>query len=79
MPYDGIELDIEFGEFERNLRNELPERAFFGEFNYWPKHSRQTSNRFWFRLRYVHEDARDLLIPLITHDSQTEVILRAHP
>jgi hypothetical protein len=76
-PYEGAEVVIEFKEFESNSFLELPEKAFFGEFHYWPRQSDETdsSASFSFDLRYVPEDARDLLIPLLNGESQKRVIL----
>ena len=76
-PYDGVDATIEFGGFERNRHYELPERAYFGEFGYYPKlpDEKYSSTHFTFHLRYVPEDARDLLMPLFTQEVETRVIL----
>jgi hypothetical protein len=76
-PYDGADVTIEFAEHEPNRYDELPERAFFGEFGYYPKlpDEKHSSTHFTFHLRYVPEDARNLLIPLLTQETETRVIL----
>lgn len=76
-PYDGADVSIEFREFEPNQLEGLPKRAFFGEFGYWPKQQREehSSNHFTFNLRYVPEDARDLLIPILCQQLTTQVVL----
>lgn len=75
-PYDGAEVTIEFSEHEPNRYDEMPERAFFGEFGYFPKQPGEySSTHFMFDLRYVPEDARGLLIPLLSQQVETRVIL----
>lgn len=76
-PYEGIDVTVEFSEHERNKRNELPERAFFGEFAYYVKQPDEeySSNFFSLNLRYVPADIRDLLIILFSLDRGTHVIL----
>lgn len=77
-PYDGADATIEFGEHEPNsATDQFPEKAFFGEIGYWPKRLNDDSSspHFWFRLMHVPEDARGLLIPLLSHEAETRVIL----
>lgn len=79
-PYDGAEVTIEFSEHEPNSFDELPERAFFGEFGYYPKQpdKEYSSTRFMFDLRYVPGDARDLLIPLLSQEIGTRAVQIGH-
>ncbi|MFQ5745564.1 MAG: hypothetical protein ACE5HV_18595 [Acidobacteriota bacterium] len=76
-PYDGVEVTVEFAEPEPNSFDELPERAFFGEFGYWAKRpdKEHSSTHFAFYLRYLPEDARNLLIPLLSQEAGTQVVL----
>lgn len=76
-PYDGADVTVNFGEHEPNRHGELPERAFFGEFGYYPKQPDEeySSTHFTFSLRYVPADARDLLIPFLRQEVGTQVIL----
>jgi hypothetical protein len=76
-PYDGADVTVEFGEHEPNRHDELPERAFFGEFGYYSKLSdvEYSSTHFTFYLRYVPGDARNLLIPLLSQEVKARVIL----
>ena len=55
----------------------MPKRALFGEFGYWPKQpsEKDSSNFFSFNLHYVPEDARDLLIPVLSQKVPTQVVL----
>ncbi|MCZ6590532.1 MAG: hypothetical protein O7B98_05245 [Alphaproteobacteria bacterium] len=77
-PYDGADVTIEFGEHEPN--NRADERAFAGEFGYFPKRSKEdySSTHFWFHLRHVPEDARGLLIPLLSQETGTHVVLNSN-
>ena len=76
-PYDGANVTIEFREFEPNQLEGLPKTAFFGEFGYWPKQpdEEHSSTHLTFNLNYVPEDARDLLIPLLSQQLPTQVVL----
>ena len=76
-PYDDAYVTIHFSEYEpSSLSEKPPERAFAGEFEYRSKLSEKDSSPyFWLFLRYVPEDAGDLLIPLLNHEAGTEVIL----
>ena len=76
-PFDGVDATLEFAEHEPNRLDELPERAFFGEFGYYPKLPQEpySSPCFAFNLRYLPEDARCLLIPLLSQEAGTQVIL----
>lgn len=76
-PYDGADVTINFREFEDFPAKRLNRRAFFGEFGYWLKHpdEKYSSTFFWFDLNYVTEDARDLLIPLLSQGNRTQVVL----
>lgn len=73
-PYHGAEADITFENWDTG---EVRDTAIFGEFRYYPKRLEKefSSNRFSFRLRHVAEDARDLLIPLLTQQVETSVRL----
>lgn len=79
-PYDGVDVTVEFAEHEPNRYNELPERAFFGEFGYYPKRPEEqySSNHFAFNLRYLSLDARSLLIPLLSQVAETQIILKVN-
>ncbi len=80
-PYDGVDVTIEFTEHEPHRRDEPPpRRAFFGEFGYYPKlpQEKYASTHFTFHLRYLPEDARSLLIPLLSQEVGTRVILRVN-
>ena len=76
-PYDGADVTVEFGEHEPNRHDEMPERAFFGEFSYWLKvpDEEYSSTHFTFHLWHLPEDARDLLIPLLIQGLENQVIL----
>lgn len=74
-PYEGAKVTVKFEEW---WTHELPERAFFGEFSYWPKppdEEYSSDSPFWFHLRHVPDDTRDLLIPLLTQEAGTQVTL----
>lgn len=79
-PYDGADVTVEFWEHEPNRQDELPERALFGEFGYYPKlpAEENASNYFTFSLRYAPADARHLLIPLLSQEAGTQVVLTAN-
>ncbi len=79
-PFDGADVSIEFREFERNRLEELPQRAYFGEFSYWPKQPKEehSSNLFTFKLNYIPGDARDLLIPILSQKPHGQVVLTLH-
>ena len=74
---DGANIRIEFNPFDSSRGKELPLRAFFGRFNYYPKQPNEidSSAGFGFELRYVPKDARDLLIPLFSQEPRTQVVL----
>jgi len=79
-PYDGADVDVRFAEYEPNrVTGELPERAFFGEFTYWPskgKDGERSTSSFSLDLKYVPKDAHIFFSPLLTHGgSGTQVIL----
>lgn len=77
-PYDGADVAIEFYEHEQNRHTgELPERAFFGEFGFWPKQTDEEYSAYHFSLDLKHnpEDIPNLLLPLLTHDVQTKIFL----
>ncbi len=76
-PYDGVDVTVEFDEHEPNRHDELPERAFFGEFGYYPKlpEKQYSSTHFAFYLRYLPDDARNFLIPLLSQEVGTQVVL----
>ena len=74
-PYEGAEVTVRF---EKWWTHELPERDFFGEFSYSPKppdEEYSSDPPFWFYLRHVPDDTCDLLIPLLTQEVGTRVIL----
>lgn len=73
-PYYGVDVTIEFREFEPKLLEELPKQAFFGKFYYYPRQSDEehSAGHLSFELYYVPGDARDLLIPVL---SQKEVVI----
>lgn len=78
-PYDGAYVTIEFDEYEPNpATDELPERAFAGEFGYWPERpeNEHSSPHFSFGLKHVPDDARELLLPVLTQEVGTCVVLR---
>jgi hypothetical protein len=78
-PYDEADATIEFEEFERDSQTfRYPDTAYFGEFGYFPKHSkdRYSSTHFHFSLRHIPEDVRDWLVPLMSYETGTNVILR---
>lgn len=75
-PYDGADVTIEFGEHEPNSWDE---RAFAGEFGYFPKTKENySSTHFWFHLRHMPEDARGLLVPLLSQEAGTHVVLNSN-
>ncbi len=77
-PYDGADVAIEFYEHEQNRHTgELPERAFFGEFGFWPKQTDEEYSAYHFSLDLKHspEDIPKLLLPLLTHDVNTRMFL----
>jgi hypothetical protein len=76
-PYDGVDVTAEFSQHLPNRHGELPERALFGEFGYYPKQPDEeySSTHFTFSLRYVPADVRDLLIPLLSQEVGTHVVL----
>ena len=78
--YDGADVSIEFREFEPNQVEGLPNRAFFGKFDYWPKEPSEEhpSKFFTFKLHYVPKDARDLLIPILSQQIPAQVVLTIH-
>lgn len=75
--YDGADVTVEFSEHERTGHGELPERAVFGEFSYYPRLPDEVDSLTHFRLslRYVPADARDLLIPLLSQEVGAQVVL----
>ena len=76
--YDGADVTINFDEFEDNQFEELPDRAFYGEFWHWPKKKDEnySSTYFVFELKYVPKDARDLIIPLLNAEQNKRVSLQ---
>jgi hypothetical protein len=72
-PYDGATVTVNF-EHGSDRYYELPEPAFFGEFNYIPEREPFPTG-FKFNLWYASEDARDLLVPLLTRGADTQVLL----
>lgn len=76
-PYDGADVTVQFREFERNRLEGLPKTAFFGEFGYWPKQpdEEHSSTHLTFNLKYVPEDARNVLIPLLSQQIPAQVVL----
>lgn len=77
-PYDGADVTIDFyGHEPTEWTGKLPERAFFGEFGYWPKQpdKEYSSYSFGFTLKHIHEDIHTLLLPLLTQDVGTQVTL----
>lgn len=76
-PYDGADVTIEFAEFETNQFDELPRRAFFGEFYYCLNEldGEHPTTYLDFNLHYVPADARELLVPLFSQQLPTQVVL----
>jgi hypothetical protein len=76
-PYDGLNVDVRFVEHELNSYQERPERALFGEFSYYRRQLKQiySTDHFTFYLRYLPEDAHNLLIPLLNQKIGTSIIL----
>jgi hypothetical protein len=77
-PYNGADVSVEFKEYEPNqATDELPQRAFAGEFGYWPKPPGEdySTTHFWLQLRYVPDDARGILLPMLAQDAGTELVL----
>jgi hypothetical protein len=77
-PYHDADVTIEFGEYEPNsVTDKLPERAFAGTFGYWPKQSKEgySSTHLTFNLRHLPEDVQGLLIPLLSQEAGTRVLL----
>lgn len=79
-PYDGADVEIEFCEHEQNRWGELPVRASFGEFLFWPKQAEECPEHYFFSLDLKHssEDIPKLLLSLLTHDVHTRVFLDAY-
>lgn len=78
VPYDGTDVTIDFYEHETNrFTGELPERAFFGEFGFWPKQTDEEYSSYHFSLDLKHnpEDISKLLLPILTYDVHTQVFL----
>ena len=78
MTYDGADVTIEFREHEPSrVTDKLPRHALPGEFLYHPKRPDEeySSTHFWFGLKHVPEDARELLLPVLASDAGTEVDL----
>ena len=77
-PYDDADVTVEFRVHERSrVTEELPAHALAGEFLYHPRHPDEeySSTHFWFGLKHVPEDARELLLPVLASEAGTEVVL----
>lgn len=78
-PFDGVHVTIEFDEHEPNPEtDELPERAFAGVFEYWPERpeNEHSSTHFLLELKHLPDDARELLLPVLSQEVGTRVVLR---
>jgi hypothetical protein len=79
-PYDGADVTVEFREHERSrVTDELPRRASAGEFSYHPKRPEEEYSSAFFSLwlKYIVEDARELLLPILADSAATEIVLLA--
>lgn len=76
-PYDGANVTVEFRKHQPNRHGELPEKGLFGEFGYYQKQPDEgySSTHFAFSLLHVPGDDRDLLIPLLSQEAGTHVVL----
>ncbi len=76
-PYDQADATIEFIEHTCNWYDELPNAAFFGDFDYYPRRpdEKYSTVHFAFFLRYVPQDARRFLVPLLSQEIENQVIL----
>jgi hypothetical protein len=76
QPYTKANASIEFENHEYSLiTDELPERAYAGEFDYFPKPSNEDPASFRFRLRHVPGDISDFIFPTLSHGESTYIIL----
>jgi hypothetical protein len=73
----GAEVTVQLNEHEPNRSTELHKGQFFGEFSYHPALSEEGNSipHFLFELRYVSEDARNLIIPLLSQQGASVVSL----
>jgi len=72
-PYANARVYVDFWEFRDERNVEVPEKAFYGEFRYFPKEAENEHSETFFALdlNYLAEDARALLMPIFSQESGT--------
>ena len=86
--YEGADATVRLEEFQMQNRIglpfdldpavELPERALVGYFNYWPKDidkKYSSAASFSFNLKYMPDDARELIFPILSRVGGAQVVL----
>lgn len=88
--YEGASATVRFEEFHMvsslgglpvewdPVTVELPERALFGKFSYWPKYldkEYSSDTPFWFDLKQMPDDTRGQIIPILSQVAGAQVVL----
>ncbi|NKB58982.1 MAG: hypothetical protein GKS00_21860 [Alphaproteobacteria bacterium] len=78
-PCHGSCVDIEFCEFERSNLTDEPSKALTsGAFVYFPGKSHDRMHYLSLQLNYALDDIRDLLMPLLTQEAGTQLLIKTH-